>query len=292
MRMLFLLISAVPMLGLIAAGQPPIIPKSEPPVPDPDVIRIAGMKGKSQRKELRQFLMNLGHSGAYDAIFTYEDRLRPALRALVQDSKAGMMAERFLADLGEPEDLRFIIQHPPRWRSRLAANRWDYFVACSLIDANSDEEWSFLRDCAFHRNRWAENGAIQTLKLIATPKSRELLEEAANHGQFPADSSSFAYAVAYIDSHPPALEGPDLESLAPRVEQALGGPGWKPMSRVRLSERGDRALVDLELSQDRDLYIYTATFYKTGSAWKLHGVRESVQAYLVAPRTSATSQPQ
>src|SRR5450631_619581 len=83
------------------------------------------------------------------------------------------------AVLGVPEDLRFIMRLTP---ASGAANdpfkdRWRYLVATSLLNPDGEDEWSLSRKCALNEfdDRWLSFGAIQTLKLIASPRSTEIL---------------------------------------------------------------------------------------------------------------------
>ena len=84
-----------------------------------------------------------------------------------------------LALIGNPEDLSLIVLLAPTPNRRPTLNRWAYEVASALLEPDSEEEWSFLRQCALnvYGDGWADSGAIQTLQLIASPKSLEILKE-------------------------------------------------------------------------------------------------------------------
>jgi hypothetical protein len=252
-----------------------------------DVRRIAELKGEPQRKALRAiladdaFMEDVKNRGA---VFQYEDRLRPALRALVSDLGAGDRARTFLAQIGVAEDLRFIIS-ARSVESRPLPNRWAYRVACALLEPDSEEEWSFLRKCALNEydDRWVDWGAIQTLKLNASPRSRSILEEVGRNNEYRA--KSVARALEYIQSNSPPLSGRNLEELAGRVAQVIRIGDWEGNRPPRYNQAGDKALVDLTFYSGSDSLTYTATFHKADSGWKLRGVRETFQAF--APRLAA-----
>ena len=86
---------------------------------DQHVLRVAGLRGSPQHKALRRLMARyLEHDEERfpEAVFYCGDRLRPALRSLVQDPEFGEMAVSLLAFIAVPEDLRVIIQSPPRPR--------------------------------------------------------------------------------------------------------------------------------------------------------------------------------
>lgn len=253
---------------------------------DPDVLRIAGLQGAAQQKELRQLLLHLPRNAyrVHESVFYHEAQLRSAPRALVQDVKVGTQAAQFLSLIGEPDDLRFIVQHPPPSKHQAFPNRWAYGVASSLLDPTMEEDWVFLRDSALNKyeDGWVEVGAIQTLKLIASSRSRELLEETQAQNQ--SRASAAAKALEYIRSRPSPLTGTNLVELADRTAQAVKSGNWERNGEPRYNAGNDKALVTFEFTSGRDLLFYTATFWRTQNIWKLHGVRETGQA-LVASTT-------
>jgi hypothetical protein len=254
---------------------------------DPDVLRVAALQGMTQQKELRQLLIHLP-SSQYgfrfrESVFYQGTKLRSPLRALVRDPRVGTAASDYLALIGEPDDLRFIIQHQPRSKRDFRPDRWAYGVACSLLDPTTDEEWSFLRSSALntYKDGWAEAGAIQTLKLIASPRSRELLEETQKQNQ--SSARAIARALDYVRLQPAALSALTPEELADRVAQAIKIGKWEGNGEPRYSDGNDKALVNLQFSSGRDLLFYTATFYKIENIWRLRGVRETGQALMASP---------
>jgi hypothetical protein len=249
---------------------------------DPEVLRISALTGSLQLTELRDFLQVYGSSS--DKVFLYGDRLRPALRQLLRDPQVGEAASRYLALLGAAaEDIRAIIENPPQPRIRALPSRWAYSVVTSLLHPTSDAEWLFLRKCAFSElsDPWAVTGAIQTLKLIASPESRAILEEMQT--RVPNRKASVAQALAYIDSKPEPLVGSDLAAIAERVAQAVTIGEWKGNSPGRCDVTADKALVDFRFSAGIDEFVYTATFHRSGATWELRGVRETAQMMMISP---------
>lgn len=251
---------------------------------DDRVARIAGLRGAAQKNALREVLVrDLERETIVEAIFQREDKLRPALRSLVSDRKVGERATNLLAIIGAPEDLRFIIQFPPPSDPNDFPNRWAYGVACSLLYPSSEEEWMFLRKCALNEydDRWVDAGAIQTLKLIASPRSREILEAALTVNQ--DRSRLLAEALEYVASKPAPLASSDLDALATRVGGAVKIGNWDGSRRSRYSAAGDWAFVDFDFIAGRDRLTYTATFRKVDTVWRLHGIQETMQGLMPAP---------
>ena len=253
---------------------------------DPDVFRVAQLQGSLQQAALRGLLAN--RRDLSEAVFYYGNRLRPSLRGLLQDGEVGESAASSLALIGAPEDVKTIIGSPPRPKKLAFASRWAYGVVTSLLEPTSDTEWSFLRKCALNEfdDRWVDAGAVQTLKLIASPRSRELLEEAQRVN--PYRTQSLVRALEYIDSGPVALFGSDLQPLAERVAKEVGVGEWKGNSQARCNEMADKALVDLTFEAGMDRLIYTATFHKSDTVWKLRGIRQTTQMLILRPTVVPT----
>ncbi len=249
-----------------------------------DLSRIAALDGKAQVDELRELLAgDFGDSGVglFEQVFVQEHRFRPALRELAQDAKVGEVASELLAFIGVPEDVRLVVEHAPRpSRGDSFENRWAYGAVRSLLEPTTEKEWAFLRGCALNEydDLWVDSGAIETLKLIASPKSLEILKEVEKANSDRA--SEVETAIRYIQSKPPSLSDEDIVAAGKRVAQAIRIGSWKENKQPQYSEKGDKALVDCEFIDGRDLLVYTATFHKVDGRWKLRGVRETMQALL------------
>lgn len=252
-----------------------------------DVDRIAKLSGDAQTSELRELLSGEvepeGGKSVEELMFFHEQQFRPALRSLVPDAKVGRGASESLAFIGVPEDLLLVVQHASKSNGESFGNRWAYGVVTSLLEPSSDEEWSFLENCAAndYDDLWVDAGAIETLKLIATPKSAEILKKVLKKN--PNRSRSIQSALDYISSNPPTLADRDLNEAGKKVAQAIKMGDWQGNKKPRFNKSGDKALVDCEFIAGRDLLIHTATFHKVGNVWKLRGVRETLQALLANP---------
>lgn len=250
----------------------------------PEVARIAGLPVSSRIEALRAFLTKESfqnrYPGCLDSIFYYESQFRPALLLLVNNSRVSLDAVWYLTLIGVPEDMRAIIKSPPP-----AVGAWPSAVASSLLDAESD--WAFLRRCALdtYPGNGPGRGAIQTLKLIASSQSRELLEEVKKHN--PSRAREVTRALRYTRSNPLPLTAPDLEPFAARTARVLVIGDWDGNGPPRYNEAGDKALIDFRFTApDGDGLTYTATFHRVGGVWKLRAVRETLQEFGVPRRAS------
>ena len=247
------------------------------------VGRIAALEGASQKKALRSLLSGdflLQHE-SLGCLFYYGDRLRAPLRALRRDPKLGRLATGLLFILGEPGILQTLITQPPSRDS--TGNRWAYDVVCAMLEPRSPEEWAFLRKAALNgfNDRWVDYGAIQTLKLIASPRSSQILEEACQRN--PERAQVVATALDYIRSNPPPLSDGNLETLAGRTAEAVRIGRWEGNRPPQYNQSHDKALVDFIFVTGSDELVYTATFYWVAGVWRLRGVRETMQAMLPPP---------
>jgi hypothetical protein len=243
-----------------------------------DVRRVASLDGEPQRTALREILAGHGVGREVrDAVFYYEGRLRDPLRALLSDPKVGESALRLLALIGVSEDLELTVQLPPPAREGLLKNRWAYGLACALLEPSSEEEWAFLRKAALNEfnDGWVDAGAIQTLKLIASPRSQQILEEARNVNS--RRPNSIAKALEYIHSNPPPLADEDLEALAKRVAGTIKFGNWEGNGKPLFNQGKDKALVDSWHYDGEDRLTYTATFHLVNGVWRLCGLRETFQ---------------
>jgi hypothetical protein len=152
------------------------------------------------------------------------------------------------------------------------------------MQPDSEEEWAFLRRCALDQYEygWADAGAIQTLKLIASPKSLQILREAQQHN--PRRTISAATAIEYVAWGPPVLASESLIEAAMRVADAVRIGEWEGNSNIRLNREGDKALVDMRYYTGQDVLTYTGTFHRVDGVWRLRGVRETLQEF-AAPRS-------
>jgi hypothetical protein len=248
-----------------------------------DVQRIAALAEKAQIDELRELLAaDFEDSGEWidGLVFVQEHRFRTALRALVTDAKVGTAAAQLLAFIGVPEDVRLVVEHAPPPEPDSFEDRWVYGVVSSLLEPTTEKEWAFLRSAALNENDdpWLVFGAITTLKLIASPKSLQILKEAGKIDRDVAEAAE--QAIQYIESGPPSLSDEDLVAAGKKAAQAIRFGDWKGNKPPRFNETGDKALVECEFVAGRDLLVHTATFHKVEGRWKLRGVRETMQALL------------
>ncbi len=147
------------------------------------ISEVAELRGSAQVDALRALLENKDYAGAETEtfirmIFFYEHDLQEALRSLLTDSAVADEVFFLLPLIGDPEDIRFMIQASPE-QQKTFPDQWAYGVACSLLEPTSQDEWDFLRKAALDEfeDTWSGRGAIQSLKLIATQESRRMLED-------------------------------------------------------------------------------------------------------------------
>ena len=181
--------------------------------------------------------------------------------------------------IGASEDLHLILHVAPPPASPGFPQRWRYAIATLLVGPDDEDEWSFLRRCALNEfdDRWVDAGAIQSLKLTASPRSRWILEEAQQKN--PGQASRISNALDYIQSNPEPLADINLKALAERVAQVLKIGNWEGNGRPRFNEAGDKALVDFTFQTAMDRLGYTATFHRIDGIWKLRGANETYQAF-------------
>jgi hypothetical protein len=250
-------------------------------------LMVLGQPLRPNHIELRTLLAKDQHTfdlQVWYSIFYYEDTLRPSLRSLLNDRRARENARAVLALIGDPADLRLVVRRAPPIDRTPFSNRWAYGVACALLEPASEQEWAFLRACALndYDDRWVDAGAIQTLKLIASPRSLEILQEVQRLNVNRAHALS--EAIAYVLSNPGALQGLDLEALARRVASTNKFGKWEGNQKPRYNERRDKALVDIVYYAPGDRLTYTATFHRIDGLWRLRGLRETLQeAVMVMP---------
>jgi hypothetical protein len=249
------------------------------------LLPIVELEGENQIRSLREFLagdVSRQNDQFRNSLLLHEARLRPALRALVRDPDLTESVRRHLSLIGVTEDLQLILHAPPPPESGAFAERWRYPVAAALVNPETEDEWTFLRRCALNEfeDHWVDAGAIQSLMLNASSRSRKILEEAQPRNQFQA--RRIARALEYIASDPTPLVGASLESLAARVAQLIKLGNWQGNGVPRFNQAGDKALVDFKFQASMDFYVYTATFHLVDGGWTLRGVRETMQAFAPA----------
>jgi hypothetical protein len=212
-----------------------------------------------------------------------EGRFRPALRRLVEDPKVAKQAIQLLAFIGVPDDLRWVVRHAPSPKRELFEDRWAYGVVSALVEPSTEQEWSFLRKCALteYDDLWVDAGAIQTLKLIASPRCLKILDEVRSGNEDRANLVT--NAIQYIRSNPAPLSDQNLIALGKRVAQVIRIGKWTGNKPPAYNESGDKAWIDCEFIAGRDRLVHTATFHKVGELWRFRGVRETMQALLANP---------
>jgi hypothetical protein len=138
----------------------------------------------------------------------------------------------------------------------------------------------FLQDSAINKyeDRWVESGAIQTLKLIASPNSKRILNEVALINKSRVED--LQRAIKYIDSEPEPIADKNLQNAGKKIARILNIGKWQKNSKPRYNKKKDKALIDCEYIAGRDWLLYTATFHKIVGVWELRGVRETMQALL------------
>jgi hypothetical protein len=243
-----------------------------------ELRQIVQLSGDDLTSALRNLLTSNVQGAFEELAFYYDDRLRLALRSLAEDPEAGIPARSLLAFVGVPEDLRLIAQlGSPKDQNPAFAYRWLSGVTCSLLEPASESEWDLLRESALGKfaDGWVTRCAIQSLKLIASPRSRQILEEVQKSNSFGAKLAP--NAIEYIQSEPPPLRDQQLEELGRRVAQALGIRTWTGNGAPRYNEAGDKALIIINFDAGSDIYAYTGAFQRVDGIWVLRGIRETMQ---------------
>jgi hypothetical protein len=250
-----------------------------------DVRRVAALDPAPRTKALRALLNHRAEEeGMVDAVFYRERRLRSPLLGLLSDPDVGGLVRNLVSLIAMRDDLRRM-ELLPVVSKPVFDNRWAYGVVCAMLEPASEQEWAFLRRAALggFDDRWVDAGAIQTLKLIASPRSRQILEETPKANASRAEI--VARALAYVASNPAPLIGEDLPGLAERVAQVVKIGNWEGNRPPRYNAAGDMALIDFAFRLPEDELTYTATFHRVEGAWRLRGVRETRQASLPPPIT-------
>jgi hypothetical protein len=245
-----------------------------------EVRSVATLSGAAQQNALRMLLATAeGGKDFMSVVFYHEAELRDSLLALAGDPKVGASAREMLVFIGIPQDVRLALQLSPAPQRDTFKNRWAYRVACALLEPSTEEEWAFLREAAlgYLDDRWVDYGAIQTLKLIGSPRSAQILEETRNHN--PGRVKSAGRALEYVRSNPPPMADADLVALAVRVAEVAKFGEWEGNSPPRFNQGGDKALVDCVIRDGSGPSTYTATFHRVEGVWRLRGIRETLHQF-------------
>jgi hypothetical protein len=249
-----------------------------------DISRILKLPVDAQRRELRELLageMDPTGPPLNELIFAQGNAARSGLRWLLDDPQVGPQAGELLAFIGYPEDVRLLVQYAPEPNGEPAVNRWTYAVASALLAPSSEREWSFLKRCAAdnYGDHWIDTGAIRTLKLIASPRSLQILEDVRKLN--PHRTNEVDQAISYINSQPGPLTGKDANSAAEKLAQALGAGTWMGNEQPRYDDQRDAALVDCNfLLGGTQFLVFTATLHEEGAVWRVGGVRQTRQKLL------------
>jgi hypothetical protein len=139
---------------------------------EPDLPRIVRLPADELQRELSEALAGDPSSDRKfaDSIFYYEAQLRPALWTLARQPELTLRVRQMLSMIAAPEDLHLIMKLDAPPTAGGFGDRWRYQVATSLVNPDREEEWSFLRRCAFNEfnDRWVDAGAIQEADRITT----------------------------------------------------------------------------------------------------------------------------
>jgi hypothetical protein len=261
-----------------------------------DVRGILRLREKAQRNAMKRLLAGRfepdykhGENESLSKLaFDYEHGLRPPLRSLVSDSQVGVEAARLLAFIGDPEDLRLVIRRAPEPKKELFEDRWAYDVASALLEPATDREWAFLKKCAANEfdDGWVDFGAIQSLRLIASPRSVQILKEVQpkNSGR----EETIEEAIRYVQGNPAQLSDEDLMEARNKVAKAIKIGRWEGNQEPKYNADENMALIRCEFVTGRNALTYTATFHRVGKLWKLRGVRETMQALMALPAARET----
>jgi hypothetical protein len=233
---------------------------------------------------LRSLIGNFFDGPTQILAFYYEDRVRPSLRSLVQDTEVGMQARRLLAFIGLPEDLHLIVELGLlKDQNPASPYLWLNDVVSSLLEPTSEAEWNLLRESALggYKEPTLTRGAIRTLKLIGSTRSREILEEVERKNPFAAGQA--ASAIQYIESNPQPIRDERLDELTRRVVQMLGISGATGEQTPEYNEDRDKAFSRFSFDVGQDVYFFIGRFQQVDGVWLLRGIREAGQAYAGPP---------
>jgi hypothetical protein len=199
-----------------------------------------------------------------EAIFQFEHRLRPILRALLKDPQVTLAAREFLARIADPNDIEQLLTLAPPPEDEILPGRWRHSLVTALIQPTTESGWEFLELCARNdfNNESLERSAIQSLQLNGSPRAQALLK-----------------SLPVTPRPSPSITHPNLEAAAKTIAQALNPKTWQRNEAPRFNEAADKALIDLIFQTDLDRFVHTATFHKIEGLWTLRNVQRTLQAF-------------
>ncbi|MEP7363724.1 MAG: hypothetical protein ABI972_10750 [Acidobacteriota bacterium] len=232
-----------------------------------DLAHIAALRGTAQRNALISFFENFHFdSETLFALVRYEDRLRRPLTILLADKKYGEASAAVLTLLGHRESI-----------PRLLSNTDTPPVLCGFLDVETEREWNLLQDAANGKFSSSEGDcAILALKLIASPRSLQLLKEALASADarnvHDSRKTDLKEAIEYIESKPPAMQHRDLASLITRVAKAFQFGEPLPLEPPQFNANRTIAMAEMDFGSGCR-YEYLVTFHRVNGVWRMRGLR-------------------
>lgn len=250
-----------------------------------DLARLASLHGEPQRSALRDLLVaereQDGERALEDFLLQHTSKIHDAFLALMNDDHAGEPARHLISILALPEDMARMLPVVPRPSAAGAFDdRWIYGAVTGLVEPTTDTEWKLLEQAAFgdYDDGWVDYGAIQSLRLNASARSRAILAQVPKHNR--EREKTIQRALAYIDAGAKPVSDPDIAAAGAKAAKAVGLSGWRGNGEPRYSEDHQTGLIEARFIIDRDLLVYTATFHRVGNEWRLRAMRETMQALL------------
>jgi hypothetical protein len=240
-----------------------------------DVDRVAKLDTKSRLSELREILAgSLQDADVESEIFVRDRAFRATLRELADDPHMGLDVLCLLASIGVPEDLAWVVPRlPSPKKDETWENRWACVIVGGLLDPTTDAEWAFLKRCATGEFEYeaVQGEAITILRLIASPRSREVLE--ALHVDDDDVTATIAQAIEHIKTNPPPFADRNVDKLRRRLAAELRCGKWRGNSEPLFNKERDKARIGLSFAAGTESISFTAVFHKVGEVWKLRGFR-------------------
>ena len=249
-----------------------------------DIAQAAGLCRKEQRDALMAILRNAFEpnpeksSSLEEVVFQSADDLRPALRRLLLDPIVKKRVCNILAFVGYPEDIQEIVHTVRLAKVSTTDAHWAYCLVAALLEPSSQRDWTLLRKCAANDfdNRWFEAGAIQSLQLISTAQSLEILEQIHERNRRYHDH--VAQAFDYVKSHPMSENrGRDLVGAAERVAKQIHIGHWMRNEPPDLNQSHEWATVTMRFADGNYRPAFSAIFHNNNGAWDLRAIGEDYQ---------------